>query len=90
LDGDGLLLDFHALEADLAALIEPLHNRNLNETPPFDDLNPTAEHVAGHLGRELAARLPEGVHLVGLSVTEAVGCQATWRPPAPGRESERA
>lgn len=82
LDADGLLCDFHQVEEMLKGLTQRLHNRSLNETPPFDEVNPTAEQVARHLGESLAAgvRLPAGVRVAGVRVTEAVGCAAEWRP----------
>lgn len=80
LDDDGLLCDFHDLEANLARIIAPFHNADLNATPPFDRINPTAERVAEHIGRELVKTLPASVTLQRASVTEAPGCEATWRP----------
>lgn len=79
LDGDGLLCDFHVAEQSLQRSLGRLHNRCLNETPPFDALNPTAEHVALHLAREIGEALPKGVRLVSVRVTEAPGCAATYR-----------
>ena len=80
LDDDGLLCDFHAIERSLAAIIGPFHNADLNATPPFDRVNPTAELVATHIGDELAKTLAPGVTLQSASVTEAPGCEATYRP----------
>jgi 6-pyruvoyltetrahydropterin/6-carboxytetrahydropterin synthase len=80
LDDEGLLCDFHDLEAQLEAVIEPLHNGDLNRTPPFDRTNPTAEHVARHIGQSMAARLPAGIALRCARVTEAPGCTASYRP----------
>lgn len=57
LDDDGLLMDFHALEKALGEITRPFHHRNLNETPPFDRVNPTAEHVAQHIYEQLSAWL---------------------------------
>ncbi len=57
LDDDGLLVDFHALELSLGALCARFHNGNLNETPPFDQVNPTAERVAEFLAHELEQSL---------------------------------
>ena len=78
LDEDGLLCDFHAIERELARIIEPFHNADLNATPPFDAINPTAERVAQHLGESLARALPPGVALIRASVTEAPGCEAAY------------
>jgi len=79
LDDDGLLCDFHDLERAVDEVIAPLHNSSLNDTPPFDRLNPTAEHVARHIGEQLAGRTPSGARLSSVSVTEAPGCTATCR-----------
>ena len=78
LDNDGLLCDFHLIERELEGVIDCLRDRDLNRTPPFDRLNPTAEHVARHIGEQLARTLPPGVALKSVSVTEAPGCVATW------------
>lgn len=80
LDGDGLLCDFHAVERELDAVIRPFDSRNLNETPPFDRINPTAEHVARHVADAVSARLPAGVRIASVRVTEAPGCAARFVP----------
>jgi 6-pyruvoyltetrahydropterin/6-carboxytetrahydropterin synthase len=83
LDGDGLLCDFHAVERELARIIAPFENADLNATPPFDEINPTAERVAQHIGQSLASALPPGVELMRASVTEAPGCEASFIPLSP-------
>jgi 6-pyruvoyltetrahydropterin/6-carboxytetrahydropterin synthase len=80
LDEDGLLCDFHVVERQLDRVVAALHNRDLNTTPPFDKLNPTAEHVARHIAQVVSPSLPPNVRLVRASVTEAPGCEATYRP----------
>ncbi|CAN0212836.1 unnamed protein product, partial [Chrysoparadoxa australica] len=57
LDDDGLLCDFHTVQDQLIQITEPFTNNNLNETPPFDQLNPTAENLAKHIADRLAKRL---------------------------------
>ncbi len=78
LDADGLLCDFHALQAAIDEIIAPFRNANLNETEPFTRLNPSAEQVVRHIADRLAASLPPGVRLARVSITEAPGCQATY------------
>ena len=53
LDANGLLCDFHAIESRLDRIIAPLHNGNLNATPPFDQINPTAENIAAWIFNQL-------------------------------------
>ena len=79
-DSEGLLCDFHVLERQLERVLAPLRDRDLNRTPPFDHVNPTAEMVARHIADAIEPELPEGLVLAGVSVTEAPGCTATYRP----------
>lgn len=84
LDGDGLLCDFHTVSRVLKDVVRPFENRNLNEVAPFDETNPSAEHVARHIGLELGSRLDGALaphaRVSGVRVTEAEGCAATFRP----------
>lgn len=58
LDADGLLVDFHWLQTQLATIIGPFQNQNLNSLEPFSlGVNPTAEHVAGLIWQSLSDRL---------------------------------
>jgi 6-pyruvoyltetrahydropterin/6-carboxytetrahydropterin synthase len=78
LDADGLLCDFHLLEREVDRVVSAFRNRNLNETPPFDRVNPTAEHVARHIASSVGQNVPPGVIVRRVSVTEAPGREATW------------
>jgi len=64
LDPDGLLIDFHAVERALLEIVAPFRNANLNQTPPFDRVNPSAENVAAFLAHSLNDRVAS---LVGVS-----------------------
>ena len=92
LDEDGLLCDFHELERRLDATLAPFHNADLNRTAPFNRVNPTAEQIAAHIATHIATQVTaqvsaqEGIGagratLRSVSVTEAPGCQATYRVP---------
>ncbi len=78
LDRDGLLCDFHVLERRLDAILDPLRDRDLNETPPFDRVNPTAENVARFVHDQLATAPVPLAQLCRVCVTEAPGCTATY------------
>lgn len=78
LDAIGVVMDFHELERIVAAGLEPLRGVNLNECAAFAGVNPTAECVAEHIYGVVAAKLPVGVELVGVTVTESPGCEAMY------------
>jgi 6-pyruvoyltetrahydropterin/6-carboxytetrahydropterin synthase len=80
LDAIGVVMDFHELERLVDVILAPLHNRHLNEVPPFvRGLNPSAENVALHVGQSL--RLPNPARLVGVEVWETDTNSAAYRPP---------
>ncbi len=78
LDADGLLCDFHALEKLLEQVVSPFHHSTLNEVPPFDLENPSAEAVAIFVARSLVPDLPSNIVSIEVSVTEAPGCEASF------------
>jgi len=78
LDEIGVVMDFHELERLVDRIIEPMHNRHLNELEPFQKLNPSAEHVAMYIGQSL--RLPKSVALQSVEVWETDGNSAIYRP----------
>jgi 6-pyruvoyltetrahydropterin/6-carboxytetrahydropterin synthase len=86
LDGDGLLCDFHAVEAMLRSIVGPWNHDNLNHSEAFRGrkLEPTAENVArvvaNELARALKATLPQGARVAKVAVTEAPNCVATYIP----------
>lgn len=86
LDPDGLLCDFHTVQASLNEIIEPFQNTNLNDTPPFDRDNPSAENVARHIGVQLSSRIDPALAphaaVAWVRVTEATSCAATYHRPA--------
>jgi len=80
-DSIGVVMDFHDLERFVDAVLSPLHNRHLNDVPPFTALNPSAENVALHIGQSLAkAVLPSGVALSRVEVWETDDNSAVFRP----------
>lgn len=77
LDGMDCVVDFHLLEAALEEVIGPWRSHHLNEIPPFDKaVNPSAERIAEQIGRNM--KVPAGVRLLSVSITEAPGCVARW------------
>lgn len=86
LDEIEVVMDFHPLEKHLDALLATADNGDLNAVAPFADgkgglaINPSAERVAWWIGTTMAKHLPDHAHLVSVTVGEAPGCTATYRP----------
>ena len=91
LDANGLLCDFHAVEAALDAIVQPWRHAHLNSCEGFSSakLEPTAENVAfliaQGLDKALKSQLPQGAALACVRVTEAPGCVASYIPTPPDR-----
>ncbi len=85
LDGIGLLVDFADVKKILHSVIERLDHRNLNEIPPFDRQNPSAENMARYfyeeVSRSLAALRPEiPVRVTCVRIWETDTATASYRP----------
>ncbi|MGD0460663.1 MAG: 6-carboxytetrahydropterin synthase QueD [Terriglobia bacterium] len=82
LNSAGLLMDFVELRAEIKGLVEKLDHRFLNDIPPFDQLNPSAENLAKYIcdGIEPQAR-NQGLQVYGVTVWETDTTSATYRPP---------
>jgi len=57
LDGLGMAIDFKEVKKAARLATGELDHRYLNEIPPFDELNPTAENIAAHLYHRLSEEL---------------------------------
>lgn len=83
LDEDGLLCDFHTIESHLREITHAWNNRNLNECAPFaSGVNPSAELVCKTIYDRLSPLIADEIRIASVSVTEAPGCAATFRPVA--------
>ncbi|MBM3754903.1 MAG: 6-carboxytetrahydropterin synthase [Acidobacteria bacterium] len=84
-DSMGLLIDFVPLQKEIARVIGRLDHQFLNEVPPFDTVNPSAENVAKHLYDEFTASVPPmqpefAVHVSRVEVWETDNCSAVYLP----------
>jgi len=83
LDSVGLLYDFVALRQQMAEIIRGLDHHFLNDLPPFNTINPSAENIARYFYDELARRVrtnPNGATLKEVTVFESDTATATYRP----------
>jgi 6-pyruvoyltetrahydropterin/6-carboxytetrahydropterin synthase len=75
------LTDFVALERVLQTIVKPMDHINLNEYPPFDRENPSAENLAFYIGQQLAKRWKEpGVRIASITVWETENTGARYLP----------
>jgi 6-pyruvoyltetrahydropterin/6-carboxytetrahydropterin synthase len=82
LDAAGLLYDFVHLKQVIREVIGSLDHKYLNELPPFDTINPSAENIARHIHDQATQQLEKtnGVGIASITVWETETSAATYRP----------
>ncbi len=82
LDAAGLLIDFVELKRILHAVIDRLDHQWLNDIPPFDSLNPSAENIAKHIYDAVSGELADkpGARIAFVRLWETDTASATYRP----------
>lgn len=81
LDSTGLLVDFIDLRDAVKSIVDRLDHQFLNETAPFDKLNPSAENIARYFCIQLESRVNQnGARLQAVTVWETDTSFATYRP----------
>lgn len=71
LDHLGMVVDFADIKREAQEILGPFDHAVINEIPPFDVLNTTAELLAGHFLERFAGRLDdERVRVVRIDVWE--------------------
>jgi len=81
----GLLVDFVEVKRLLRNAVEYLDHRFVNELPPFDTLNPTAENMARYFYEEVNKGLEAGsadvpVRVAEVRIWETETSIAAYRP----------
>jgi len=84
LDSIGLLVDFVEVKRLLHAAIERLDHQFLNDVPPFDVQNPSAENMAKYFHEQVSqglagARLSVPVEVAQVKIWETDTSSATYR-----------
>jgi 6-pyruvoyltetrahydropterin/6-carboxytetrahydropterin synthase len=84
LNAAGLLVDFVDLKQILRGIVEKLDHRFLNDVPPFDTLNPSAENMAQYFHQEMSRLLdggarPNPVRVAEVKIWETDTATATYR-----------
>jgi 6-pyruvoyltetrahydropterin/6-carboxytetrahydropterin synthase len=81
LDDIGLLVDFVELKKVVHSVLDRMDHQWLNDWPPFDKLNPSAENMAKFIYDEVDAALPPraGVKLGWVRLWETDTSSAIYR-----------
>jgi len=82
LDSIGLLVDFVELKRVVHSVLDRLDHQWLNEFPPFDVLNPSAENIARYIYEEVSRGLgpKEATRLAFVKLWETDTASAIYRP----------
>jgi 6-pyruvoyltetrahydropterin/6-carboxytetrahydropterin synthase len=83
LDSIGLLYDFVHLKKVINAVIQGLDHKMLNDQPPFDTVNPSAENIAKYFYEETAKQMrdtPNGARIASITIWETDTTAATYWP----------
>jgi 6-pyruvoyltetrahydropterin/6-carboxytetrahydropterin synthase len=81
LDDIGLAYDFTLLKQHLGAIMAKYDHINLNETTPFDRINPSSENIASVVYEELNKKLKGArVTLAKIEVWESPQSHVTYYP----------
>lgn len=80
LDGIGIVYDFKTLKDDLRAVLADYDHVFLDEVPPFDELNPTAENLARVICERLQGTVGEAVSVTEVAVWESPIAKLIYRP----------
>ena len=80
LDAIGIVYDFKRLKDDLAAVLSDYDHVFLDEVPPFDELNPTAENLARIICERLQGTVGTEVVVTEVAVWESPIAKLVYRP----------
>ena len=74
LDKSGIAFDFVDIKRNLRELADHLDHNNLNDLPPFDEIEPSAENQAKYFYDEMKRRLPP-------RMADAIVYARVWETP---------
>ena len=79
LDPIGVGIDFVKLKAIVEKNLSELDYHNINEVPPFDELNPSAENIARWLYVKLKVEVnTNSTRIKRVEICEMEGCGASY------------
>jgi 6-pyruvoyltetrahydropterin/6-carboxytetrahydropterin synthase len=83
LDATGMLVDFLDVKSFMGEILDRIDHQFLNEIPPFDVINPSAENIAEYFYQQMTGKLaetPVPVRIREVKIWETEIQSATYRP----------
>jgi 6-pyruvoyltetrahydropterin/6-carboxytetrahydropterin synthase len=82
LDEAGLLVDFLEIKRAMSTAIDYLDHRFINDLPPFDEINPSAENIAKFFYDRVSEGITgaKGVAISEVKIWETDTSSAVYRP----------
>ena len=83
LDATGMLVDFLDVKSFMGEILDRIDHQFLNEIPPFDSINPSAENIAEYFYQQMTGKLadtPVPVRIREVKIWETEIQSATYRP----------
>jgi 6-pyruvoyltetrahydropterin/6-carboxytetrahydropterin synthase len=82
LDTMGVGIDFVKLKQMVEEILDKLDYKNINEIPPFDELNPSAENIACWLFLKIKDQVgSQTTRVKRVEICEMEGCGASYFEP---------
>jgi 6-pyruvoyltetrahydropterin/6-carboxytetrahydropterin synthase len=78
LQSNGMLIDFTDIKSNLKKIISYLDHKCLNETEPFNKINPTAENIAVFIFKELKKTETKLAKICEVEVCESENSSALY------------
>jgi 6-pyruvoyltetrahydropterin/6-carboxytetrahydropterin synthase len=80
LNDEGLAYDFVELKRQLNNILDTFDHACLNDIPPFDKINPSAENISRTIYEKLAPELDKDINIVSIQVWESPENCVTYYP----------
>jgi 6-pyruvoyltetrahydropterin/6-carboxytetrahydropterin synthase len=80
IDSDAISVDFVSAKRKLEALAKKLDYGCINDVPPFDRINPSAENIAQWFYREMSQAIGDEGVVRGITIWEGPVNSVTYQP----------
>ena len=80
LNDEGLAYDFVELKRQLNGILDTFDHACLNDIPPFDKINPSAENISRTIYEKLAPEPGKDINIVSIQVWESPENCVTYYP----------